>query len=89
MAGIPWNGRGVRKNGFLAFLKDTIMEYIIECISQETMIKTFSYAFLRKLGRCGKFKWHWLPSRGRSGGILGLFVWIGFILSDFQLVNII
>jgi hypothetical protein len=56
----------------MAFLKDIIFECGIDSIGiQETMLKTFSHSFLRHLGRCGNFKWHWLASRGRSGGILG------------------
>jgi hypothetical protein len=43
MAGLIWNGRGARRKGFVAFLKDTIMEYNVEFMGiQETMLKFYS-----------------------------------------------
>jgi hypothetical protein len=34
------------------------------------MLNDFSNSFPRWLSCCGNFKWHWLQSRGKSGGIL-------------------
>jgi hypothetical protein len=64
-------GEGL-KRGFVAFLKDTIAEYNIEFVGiHETMLQNISTRILRRLGVCGNFSWHWLPSKCRYGGILG------------------
>ena len=37
---------------------------------QETIKKRYPLSFLRKIDPQQKYVWHWIPSRGRSGGIL-------------------
>jgi hypothetical protein len=37
---------------------------------QETIQKKYSDKFLRQIKPNKNFAWHWLPSRGRSDGIL-------------------
>jgi hypothetical protein len=37
---------------------------------QETMRKKYNDKFFRVVGPNRSFAWHWLPSKGRSGGIL-------------------
>jgi hypothetical protein len=61
-SGFIWNGRGVKKKGFV----------------------TFSDGFLRGLGRCDNFKWHWLQPRGKSGGILAGICLDRFDTTDFS-----
>jgi hypothetical protein len=56
MVGLIWDARGVI---FVAFLKDNINKYNIYFVGiQEVVLTTFSCGFLRKLSRCGNFKWH-------------------------------
>jgi hypothetical protein len=61
----------VKRRGFFSFLKDNIRDFGVDFVGiQETMLKVFSNSFLRWLSYYGNFKWHWLQSRGKSGGIL-------------------
>jgi hypothetical protein len=46
------------------------------------MLRNFTDSFLWKLRRYGKFKWNWLPSAGKYGGILG-----GINLDRFDVVG--
>jgi hypothetical protein len=52
-------------------IKDLMSEYKADFIGlQETMKTKFSDNFFRKLDSNKIYAWHWLPSIGRSGGIL-------------------
>lgn len=64
MIGLFWNCRGVGKKGFMCL--PWRASYI-----QETMKSSFSDAFFRGIDPWNQFSWNWLPSKGRSGGILG------------------
>lgn len=35
------------------------------------MKKKYPPSFFRKIDRLDQFSWHWIPSKGKSGGILG------------------
>jgi exonuclease III len=37
---------------------------------QETMKRKYTYKFFRNIDPNKSYAWHWLPSQGRSGGIL-------------------
>ena len=50
---------------------------------QETMKKSYNPSYFRKLDPEGKFKWEWIPSRGKSGGSLG-----GVDKDKFDLINV-
>jgi exonuclease III len=71
MIGLIWNCRGVAKKGMATKVKDLCIEYKIDFIGlQETMRKKYSDKFFRLIDPHQQFAWHWLPSKGKSGGIL-------------------
>jgi hypothetical protein len=71
MLGYFWNGRGVGKKGMPAYLSDAIKDHALDFIGfVETMKKKYTQQFFRKIDPSGAFFWKWIPSIGRSGGIL-------------------
>ena len=53
------------------FVKDLLWEYQADFVGfQETIKKRYPLSFFRKIDPQQKYVWHWIPSRGRSGGIL-------------------
>jgi exonuclease III len=70
MRGIIWNCRGIKK-GVTSFLRNLILENNFYFIGlQETMQEDISDNILRQIDTNKKYLWKWVPSRGRSGGIL-------------------
>ena len=71
MKGVFWNCRGVGKKGMSTCLIDMISANELDFIGlQETMKKSYTPAFFRQIDPYQKFHWEWIPSRGKSGGIL-------------------
>jgi exonuclease III len=71
MKGLTWNCRGIKKKGVSTFLKNLILENNFHFVGlQETMQPDISDHFLRKIDIKQSYLWKWLPSNGRSGGIL-------------------
>ena len=66
-----WNLRGAGKKGVSACLTDIIKDFEVDFIGlQETMKQKYSPAFFRKIDPGNVFFWKWIPSVGKSGGIL-------------------
>jgi hypothetical protein len=71
MIGILWNCRGVSKKGMRIDIRNLINEVTAVFIGfHETMRKNYNDKFFRLVDPNKVFAWHWLPSNGRSGGIL-------------------
>ena len=71
MIGLFWNCRWVSKKGMSVIVKDILADNVVDFVGlQETMKKTYSDAFFRKIDTSKKYAWHWIPSEGKSGGIL-------------------
>ena len=71
MNGLIWNCRGIQKKGLSTFLRELIVDNQLDFLGvQETMKKHFSDKFFRKVDSGKSFAWHWVPSRGKSRGIL-------------------
>ena len=71
MIGLFWNCRWVSKKGMSVIVKDILADNVVDFVGlQETMKKTYSDAFFRKIDPSKKYAWHWIPSEGKSGGIL-------------------
>jgi hypothetical protein len=71
MKGAIWNIRGVGKKGAIGCVKDLIVDYTLDFIGLlETIKKDYDNSFFRKLDPNNIFFWKWVPSIGRSGGIL-------------------
>jgi exonuclease III len=71
MIGIIWNCRGVAKKGMGTCIKDLLLDFKADFVGlQETMRKKYTDKFFRKIDPHQNYTWHWLPSNGRSGGIL-------------------
>lgn len=52
-------------------LKDLLYTYHVDFVGpQETIKKNYSENFFRKVDPGKSFAWHWIPSVGRSGGVL-------------------
>ncbi|KAF6982667.1 hypothetical protein CFC21_001030 [Triticum aestivum] len=67
MKGIFWNCRGAGKKGMSTCLTDMICANEVGFIGlQETMKGSYK----QKIDPYQKFHWEWVPSRGKSGGIL-------------------
>jgi hypothetical protein len=74
MIGSTLNCRGVGKKGMSVFLADFLRNQGIDFIGLQETIKTdYSPAFFRRFDQMNDFEWRWIPSSGRSGGILGGF----------------
>jgi hypothetical protein len=81
MIGATMNCRGVGKKGMSVFLSDFLRAQEVDFIGlQETIKKDYSPTFFRKFDQHNEFEWRWIPSVGRSGGILG-----GFRSSRFEI----
>jgi len=71
MIGIIWNCRGVAKKGLSTYIRELIWDHKADFIGiQETMKKSYSKNFFRKLDSAKEFCWDWTPSSGKSGGML-------------------
>jgi hypothetical protein len=71
MVGILWNCRGVAKKGRGNCIKDLLKDFKADFIGhQETMKQKFTEKFFRTIDPYQTYAWHWLPSKGKSGGIL-------------------
>jgi hypothetical protein len=66
------NERGfLGKKGIVACIKDMMHDYSLDFIGiQETMKKDYKMSFFRTLDPMNNYFWKWIPSRGKSGGIL-------------------
>ena len=57
------------KKGMRTCLKDLLNNYQVDFVGlQETIKKPYSEKFFRLIDPGQTFAWHWIPSRGRSGG---------------------
>ena len=66
-------------------IKDLLSEYEVDFVGlQETMKKSYSDKFFRKIDPMKKFIWHWLTSDGKSGGIL-----CGININKFDVGNVV
>jgi hypothetical protein len=71
MIGVIWNCRGVGKKGIAMDIKNLLTETSVDFIGlQETMKRKYTEKFFRSIDSNRLYAWHWLPSQGRSGGIL-------------------
>uniref|UniRef100_A0A453HVY3 Endonuclease/exonuclease/phosphatase domain-containing protein n=1 Tax=Aegilops tauschii subsp. strangulata TaxID=200361 RepID=A0A453HVY3_AEGTS len=71
MRGLIWNCRGVGKQGMATCLSDMISDHSLDFLGlQETMKKKFTPKCLRRIDPFDIFQWNWVPSIGKSGGIL-------------------
>ena len=71
MKDLIWNCRGIRKTGVSSFFRDLIHEHHFHFICiQETMIPDCDDKLFDKFDPHKQYLQKWLPSRGKSGGIL-------------------
>lgn len=63
--------QGHKKKGVSSFLQNLIQEHRFHFIGlQETMLEEIVDSTLRKFDPFQAYLWKWIPSSGRSGGIL-------------------
>ena len=68
---LVWNCGGLRKKGVSTFLKNLIFQYQFDFIGlQETMVVDCDNSLFRKFDSLQQYLWEWIPSRGKSRGIL-------------------
>ena len=66
-----WNCRGIKKKGVSSFLKNLISEHNFHFIGiQETMVENIDDITLKGFDPNSNYLWKWIPSRGKSGGLL-------------------
>ena len=71
MKALIWSCRGIRKKGVSSFLRNLILEHKFHIIGlQETMQSNIDDYLLRKIDPSQEYIWKWIPSKGKSGGIL-------------------
>lgn len=71
MIGCIWNCRGIKKKGMTSYLSGIIQKNILDFVGlKETMKSKYTPAFFRKLDPSNVFSWDWIPSIGKSGGVL-------------------
>jgi hypothetical protein len=65
-----WNCRGIKK-GVSAFLSNLIVEHNFHFIGlQETLQPNIDDIIIRSIDVKQSYLWKWIPSSGKSGGIL-------------------
>jgi hypothetical protein len=85
MIGVIWNCRGVGKKGIAVDIKNLLTETGVDFIGlQETMKRKYTDKFFRNIDPNRLYAWHWLPSQGRSGGIL-----CGIKKENFDIIKVI
>jgi len=68
---LVWNVRGLGKPARRRQIREYIWQENIDVVGlQETIKEDFSPQLLQEIDGGLNFVWHWVPSRGRSGGIL-------------------
>jgi hypothetical protein len=71
MKGLMWNCRGIKKKGVSSFLINLILEHKFHFIGlQETMQENIDNRTIKEIDPNNDYLWKWIPSKGRSGGIL-------------------
>ena len=71
MKGMIWNCRSIKKSGVASFLKNLILEHKFLFIGlQETMQVDKDDTIIRQIDVKQCYLWKWLPSKGKSGGLL-------------------
>ena len=71
MKGLFWNCRGIKKKGVSSFLRNLIMEHKFHILGlQETMQADIDDSILRQFDPSQAYLWKWVPSKGKSGGLL-------------------
>ena len=66
-------------------LKELLIDYDVDFVGlQETMRKNYTEKFFRTIDFGKKFVWHWIPSNGKSGGIL-----CGINLDRYEVVSFV
>ena len=71
MNSLIWNCRGIKKTGVSTFLRNLILEHNFHIIGlQETMQADIDDRLLRAIDPATNYLWKWVPSQGKSGGIL-------------------
>jgi mannosylglycoprotein endo-beta-mannosidase len=85
MIGVFWNCRGVSKKGMGTEIKNLLNDTNTDFIGlQETMKKKYTDKFFRNIDPSRNFAWHWMPSHGRSRGIL-----CGLKKENFEVISVI
>ena len=71
MNGLFWNCRGAGKKGMTTCLSVFIRDHSLDFLClQETKKSKITPSFLRKIDAYNTFEWNWVPSLGKSGGML-------------------
>jgi hypothetical protein len=66
-----WNCRGAGKKGMTTCFSDIIKDHSLDFLGiQETKKKNFDPKYLRRVDPFDRFSWNFIPSVGKSGGIL-------------------
>ena len=77
----------ISKKGLCPFLVNAMHEFDQDFLGlQEIMVKMYNDSFFKKLDFSKSFAWHWVPARGKSGGILNfdIFDIYNFKTGDFS-----
>lgn len=71
MKGLIWNCRGLGSSNKRRHIRELIYEQHIDFLGiQETQLQDFQDSWLEQIEARQDFFWHFLPSNGRSGGLL-------------------
>lgn len=71
MKGIFWNSRGLSDLAKYRYISDAVRDSNLDfCAIMETRKQDMSKSNLARLSGSVEFVWHYLPPKGRSGGIL-------------------
>jgi len=71
MNGLFWNCRGAGEKGMTTCFSHIIKDHSLDFVGiQETKKKNFDPKYLRRVDPSDRFSWNWIPSVGKSGGVL-------------------
>jgi exonuclease III len=69
--GIFWNIRRANKKGMGPYIRKLMVENKFDFICiQETILQDFSEKWLRKFDPNREYLWGWIPTKGKSGGVV-------------------
>jgi exonuclease III len=70
MLGVIWNCRGINKKGMTTCVKEFLLSRKADFVGLQETMKKYTDKVFRQIDPGKDFEWQWIPSVGKSGGVL-------------------